>query len=260
MNTVIKTVDEYLKALPPDVRSVLEKLRTTIKSVAPTAEEVISYGMPGYKYHGMLVYMAAFKDHCSFFPGSSQIIRLYDELKEYKTSKGTIQFTVDKPLPVALVKKIVKARMRENEAKLAAKQLIKPPRREAKLPAKKLVSAMSKEEEQIIAYMKKLKGKQKDDINIVRELIKKSNTKLSERIKWNAPSYYYKEDIVTFGPYKQDKLLLVFHHPSVVKVKSDLLQGDYKDRRLLYFKDASEAEKNKKELTRIINEIIKHID
>jgi uncharacterized protein YdhG (YjbR/CyaY superfamily) len=93
--------------------------------MAPRAEEVISYGMPGYKYHGMLVYFAAFKNHCSFFPGSSRIIKMYDELKEYKTSKGSIQFTIDKPLPVSLVKKIVKARMRENEALSAAKQIKK---------------------------------------------------------------------------------------------------------------------------------------
>ena len=125
MNTSIKTVDDYLNTLPVDVRFVLDKLRSTIKSMAPEAEEVISYGMPGYKYHGMLVYFAAFKNHCSFFPGSSQIIKMYDELKEYKTSKGTIQFTIDKPLPVSLVKKIVKARMRENEVLSAAKQIKK---------------------------------------------------------------------------------------------------------------------------------------
>jgi uncharacterized protein YdhG (YjbR/CyaY superfamily) len=82
--------------------------------------------MPGYKYKGMLVYFAAFKNHCSFFPGSSQIVQLYEELKSFKTAKGTIQFTSDKPLPATLVKKIVKARMQENEARHLAKQLIKP--------------------------------------------------------------------------------------------------------------------------------------
>ena len=94
----------------------------------------------------------------------------------------------------------------------------------------------------------------------VRKIVKESDPKLNERIKWNAPSYYYKEDIVTFGPYKTHKLLLVFHHPAVVSIKSSLLQGDYKDRRLVYFKDASEAKKNKKKLARIINEIVKQID
>jgi uncharacterized protein YdhG (YjbR/CyaY superfamily) len=254
-----KTIDEYLKSLPGDVRMTLEKLYKAIKSAAPDAEELISYGMPAFKHQGMLVYFAAFKDHCSFFPGSSQIVQLYDELKPFKTSKGTIQFTVDKPLPVALVKKIVKARVEENEARHSAKLISKASKR-AKSPVK--VSKLSKptEDQQVNEYMTKLKDEQKKDIEAVRKLIKKSCAKLNERIKWNAPSYYYKQDIVTFGPYKTHKLLLVFHHPAVVNIKSDLLQGDYKDRRLVYFKDAKDAGKNKKELARIINEIVKQID
>ncbi len=117
-----KTVDEYLSALPEEIRSVLIHLRKTIKSTAPKAEEVIRYGMPGYKYYGALVYFAAFKNHCSFFPGSSQVIKLYEELKSFKTAKGTIQFTIDKPLPATLVKKIVKARMKENEERFMMKK------------------------------------------------------------------------------------------------------------------------------------------
>jgi len=127
-----KTVDEYLEALPVDVRSALIKLRKTIKSTAPKAEEVISYGMPGYKYYGSLVYFAAFKNHCSFFPGSSQIVKLYEELKSFKTAKGTIQFTIDKPLPATLVKKIVKARMKDNEERFKIKQVNKSVRNSKK--------------------------------------------------------------------------------------------------------------------------------
>jgi hypothetical protein len=94
----------------------------------------------------------------------------------------------------------------------------------------------------------------------VRKIIRAANPKLSERIKWNAPSYYYKEDILTFGPYRTHKLLLVFHHPAVVEIISGLLEGNYKDRRLVHFKDRTDAEKNKQELSRIINEIIRQID
>jgi len=113
-----KNIDEYLITLPPQVSAVLEKLRQTIKQAAPDAEEVISYSMPAFKYHGMLVYFAAFKDHCSFFPGNAGLIdTMKEELKAYKTSKGTIQFTVEKPLAATLVKKIVKARMKENLSK-----------------------------------------------------------------------------------------------------------------------------------------------
>jgi len=116
------------------------------------------------------------------------------------------------------------------------------------------------DEEQVNAWLNKLDPKVKGEMDAVRKIIKDANPKLKERIKWNAPSYYYNEDIVTFGPYKTHKLLLVFHHPAVVKVKSTLLEGDYKTRRLVHFKDKAEAEKNKKELVRIINEIVKSID
>jgi len=131
MNKSIKTVDDYLEKLSDDYRDALQNLRATIRSAAPDAEETISYGMPAYKYHGPLVYMAAFNEHCSFFPGSSQIIKQFDELKAYRTSKGTIQFTVDKPLPKSLVKKIVKARMKENITREEARQLAKSAKRKS---------------------------------------------------------------------------------------------------------------------------------
>ena len=122
---VAKDVDEYLAAIPPDQRAALERLRKMIRAAAPKATEGISYGMPGYKYLGALVYFAAFKDHCSFFPASGKLIRAHQrELAGYETAQGTIHFTVDKPLPAALVKKLVKARVAENEAR-AKKRLLK---------------------------------------------------------------------------------------------------------------------------------------
>ncbi len=114
----ITNVDSYLESVPPDKRVLLERLRKTIKSAAPKAEEVISYRMPAYKYHGVLVYFAAFKDHCSFFPGAKSILKTFaSELKGYRTSAGTIQFTVENPLPVSLVRKIVEVRVAENESR-----------------------------------------------------------------------------------------------------------------------------------------------
>jgi uncharacterized protein YdhG (YjbR/CyaY superfamily) len=116
------SVDGYLADLPKDVRAVLEKLRKTIKAAAPDAEEGISYQMPAYKYHGQLVYFAAFKDHCSFFPGSKSIVEMFaEELEPFEASAGTIHFTVDHPLPQILVKKIVKMRMRQNEERKKSK-------------------------------------------------------------------------------------------------------------------------------------------
>jgi len=115
-------VDKYLKALPTEQREALEKLRQTILSVAKGAEEKMSYGMPTVYYKGNLVHYAAFTNHMSLFGASAFMTKeLKDELEGYKTSKGTIQFTVEKPLPVTLVKRIVKARMQENEANAEAK-------------------------------------------------------------------------------------------------------------------------------------------
>lgn len=118
MNAPPRDVDEYLAALPEEARATLEKLRKTIKAAAPGAVEVISYRIPTFKYHGRpLVYFAAFKDHCSFYPASLSVMDAHkEELKPYYTSKGTIRFPIGKPLPAALVKKLVKARMEENEA------------------------------------------------------------------------------------------------------------------------------------------------
>ena len=111
------SVADYLRAVPPAPRAALQKLRQTIKAAAPEATEVISYGMPCFKYHGTLLCFAAFKDHCSLFMSTYLTKTLKQELASYQTAKGTIRFTVDKPLPAALVRKLVRARMAQNEAK-----------------------------------------------------------------------------------------------------------------------------------------------
>jgi uncharacterized protein YdhG (YjbR/CyaY superfamily) len=117
-----KNVDEYLAGVPKEARATLEKLRKTIRAAAPMASEGISYQMPMYKHHGMVVGFAAFKDHCSIFPGSAVMETHKQELSRYDTSKGTIRFPADKPLPDALVKKLVKARIKENEARVKGKK------------------------------------------------------------------------------------------------------------------------------------------
>jgi len=113
------SVEDYLAALPKGSRAALEKLRKTIKAAAPGATETISYQMPAFKEHGrLLVSYAAFKDHCSLFPMSMKVIEAHgEELEPYHTRKGTIRFTADEPLPAALVKKIVRARIAENAAR-----------------------------------------------------------------------------------------------------------------------------------------------
>jgi uncharacterized protein YdhG (YjbR/CyaY superfamily) len=111
-----KTVDEYLANLPEPARSTLTHIRAVIKSVVPKeTTEVISYRIPMFKYNGMLVGYAAFAKHCSLFPTGSGVIEMFaKELKGYKTSRGTIQFPSDKPLPDTVLKKIVKQRVKEN--------------------------------------------------------------------------------------------------------------------------------------------------
>jgi uncharacterized protein YdhG (YjbR/CyaY superfamily) len=113
------SVEDYLAALPDAPRAALEKIRKTIKAAAPKATETISYQMPAFKLDGrFLVSYAAFKNHCSLFPASEKVLEAYgEELKPYFSGKGTIRFTTDKPLPSALVRKIVKTRIEENAAR-----------------------------------------------------------------------------------------------------------------------------------------------
>ena len=120
--TTATDVDGYLAALPEDIRVTLEKLRRTIKAAAPRAEEVISYQMPCYKYLGPLVFFAAFKDHCSLFAGKSIPRTFRRELKPWHISGTTIHFSVEKPLPASLVRRIVKAKIKENEARAGSKR------------------------------------------------------------------------------------------------------------------------------------------
>jgi uncharacterized protein YdhG (YjbR/CyaY superfamily) len=111
------SVAAYLRAVPPAPRAALVRLRKTIKAAAPRATEGISYGMPCFKHHGMLLCFAAFKDHCSLFMSTYLTKAHKKELASYHTSKGTIRFTADRPLPAALVRKLVKARVAQNERK-----------------------------------------------------------------------------------------------------------------------------------------------
>jgi uncharacterized protein YdhG (YjbR/CyaY superfamily) len=116
-------VDEYLARVPAHMRAVLQRLRKTIRAVAPQAEEVLSYRIPAFRQNGMLVYYAAFKDHCSFFVASTVVSRRFAaELKPFATGKGTFRFTPQQPIPAILVRKIVRARIAENESIAAEKR------------------------------------------------------------------------------------------------------------------------------------------
>lgn len=114
------TIDGYLATVPREARAALQRLRRIIRAAAPGATETISYGMPAFRYHGAMVAFDAFKDHCSFFPMNSSLVVAHQrDLAPYSTSKGTIRFPANQPLPAALVAKLVKTRIKENEARLS---------------------------------------------------------------------------------------------------------------------------------------------
>ncbi|HEU5337042.1 MAG TPA: DUF1801 domain-containing protein [Terriglobales bacterium] len=111
-----QTVEEYIAGVPEPARSALRQIRAAIRSVVPPeAEEVISYRIPAFKHNRVLVWYAAFSDHCSLFPTAEIITAFKDELKGLTTSKGTIHFPLDKPMPIALIKKLVKARVARSQ-------------------------------------------------------------------------------------------------------------------------------------------------
>ena len=117
-NGAPKNVDDYLAGVPELARSTLCKMRAAIRSaLPPEATETISYGMPAFEYKGVLVWFAAFSNHCSLFPTAAVVKAFKNELRGFSTSKGTIHFPTDKPVPTALVKKLVKARVAQIESK-----------------------------------------------------------------------------------------------------------------------------------------------
>jgi uncharacterized protein YdhG (YjbR/CyaY superfamily) len=111
------SVEDYIAALPADAQSKLQSLRKAIRQAAPGADEVISYNMPAFKWNGMLVWYGAHTEHVGLYPKASAITAFKDELAGFQTSKGAIQFPIEKPIPTALVKKIVKFRLEENARK-----------------------------------------------------------------------------------------------------------------------------------------------
>ena len=120
MSAKPRTIDEYLALLTKDKRAALERLRKAIKAAAPAAAECISYQIPAFRLNGkLLVAFGAATNHCSFFPGALPVATHKDELKSYKTSKGTIRFPVERPLPAVLIRKLVRTRIAEHARKQA---------------------------------------------------------------------------------------------------------------------------------------------
>ncbi len=120
--TAPKTIDEYIAGYPPEVQKILQQIRKTIRKAAPDAEETIAYRMPTFTLKGNLVYFAAFKSHIGFYPIPTGIEAFKKELSVYKQGKGSVQFPIDKPLPLNLITRIVKFRVKENLERAKTKE------------------------------------------------------------------------------------------------------------------------------------------
>jgi uncharacterized protein YdhG (YjbR/CyaY superfamily) len=119
--TSIENVDQYISTFPQSTQALLQQMRATIREAAPQAEEVISYQMPAFRFHGVLVYFAGYKNHIGFYPTPSGIQKFKQELSVFKNSKGAVQFPLSKPLPIELIKRIVSFRVQENLEKVRLK-------------------------------------------------------------------------------------------------------------------------------------------
>lgn len=120
--TKAASVEEYIRSFPPATQALLKQIRKTIRAAAPDAEEIISYGIAGYKQQGMLIFFAGFSNHVSVYPAPRTAPSFKKELDRYKGGKGTVQFPLNEPLPLDLIKRMVKYRLAENEEKILAKK------------------------------------------------------------------------------------------------------------------------------------------
>jgi len=249
-----KSIGEYISGFPKDVQELLQEVRGAISKAAPGAEEKISYAIPTFALDGKnLVHFAAFNNHIGFYPAPTGSKAFKKELSVYKTGKGSVQFPLHQPMPLRLITRIVEFRVKETLEKADIKN-------SSKAAAKRGGASALSDEEQVNSYMSKLSHPLKDEIEAIRTIIKKADGKIGERVKWAAPSYYYKEDLVTFNPRATKHVHLVFHNAAVANIRSPILEGDYKDRRMTYFRDMKEVRSKSKELEKVIKELIHFID
>ena len=204
--TDFKSVNEYIATHPEDVQATLQRVRITIRKALPGADEVISYQIPAYKLHGgAVVYFSGWKLHYSLHPAGDHLVEAFrDELAAYKISKGTIRFPLSQPVPVKLIERIVKFRAAEAGERARAK--LGPPKKSAK------------QGNAVDQFLSELRHARKDEVEAVRSLIMRSNKEITERIKWNAPSFCFKgDDRVTMRLQPKDRVQLIFHRGAKAK-------------------------------------------
>jgi uncharacterized protein YdhG (YjbR/CyaY superfamily) len=267
MATKPKSIDDYLAELSADKRAALQELRQTIKAAAPKAEECISYQLPAFRLNGMLVGFGATTNHCAFYLMSSTTVEAFKkELKDFDTSKGTIRFQADEPLPAALVRKLVKARLAENASlrETAAKPVAAPKKRVH-------VSAASSAQTNpdVIVFVSDLHHPLKREIKMVREIILGVSPEIREAIKWNAPSFRTTDFFATFNLRAKDQVQLIFHTGAKKKESSikglkitdpaGLIKWLAKDRCLISLGAGTNIQSNRSAFETIVREWIEQI-
>jgi uncharacterized protein YdhG (YjbR/CyaY superfamily) len=235
------THDQYMETLNHDQRAALQKLRKTIQAAAPKGDEGFSYGLPAFRLDGKpLVAYGASAKHCAFYPMSPAVQQAHAaELKGFDTSKGTIRFQPDKPIPATVVRKLVKSRIAELEGTGS----------------------------EVDDYMHKLTHPMKKELEAVRQLILGVSPKIAEGIKWKSPSFRTTEYFATVNVHGKDSLRLILHTGAKVKAgagpkvddPTGLLKWLGKDRAMVALSGAKDMKAKRKPLRAILHQWIKHV-
>lgn len=252
-----QTFDEYLAAVSSEQRTALEVVRKAIHAAAPGAEEYLGYGLAAFRLNGKpLVALGAGANHCAFYPMSGKTVEAHQELlSKYETSKGAIRFRAAKPLPATLVRKLVKARIAENE-ELSSKA--KPKTRVAKTK----VDAIRTDPE-VDAWLKTLRHPRKDELETLRQLILAVSPTIQEGFKWSSPSFRTTDYFATINVSGKDYLRLILHAGAKTKNlvlqiadPDGLLQWLGKERALVTIRDAVDLRAKRKALAVIVRQWI----
>lgn len=266
-------IDTYLSSLTSEKRDALQRLRKAIQAAAPRAEECISYGMPAFRLDGrVLVYFSASAKHCSFFPGSGTTVSEHASLlKGYDTSKGTIRFSPDRPLPAALVRKIVKARIAENATNEKKGRLPVTKQTPSKKPKGRVgKSKENRSDPAVDALLAKLDHPLAPVVQAIRRLILGVDPRIGEGVKWNAPSYRLADWFATAGVRPKDAFVRVVLHTGA-KVKEfattglriddpdGLLEWHAKDRASVCIDSMNNFDAKSAAMRRIVRQWISHL-
>jgi uncharacterized protein YdhG (YjbR/CyaY superfamily) len=245
MSATFKTIDGYISSFPKGTQEILEQVRRTIKKTAPNAEETISYGIPTFKLNSIyLVYFAAFKNHIGFYATPTGHDAFKEALSKYKQGKGSVQFPLDKPMPLKLIAEIVKFRINENELKARKKE-------------------SNSNQQTVQDFLKELQHPFKKEIVHLRKIILAANKNLTENIKWNGPNFCLDaEDRITMRIYPPKQIQLIFHRGAklltqpkgkLIKDDSGILVWKTNDRAVASFANMEEIKLQASLLTKIIN-------